>query len=97
MRYDFRYWDEKLFAYSTFHRICVHLAHVIATIVSFHGAYGQCPCVGVVMGGNQTMIVSYHMIVYGQNCLSVGVYPRYLLKNPILDYSHSIVPETENG
>lgn len=62
-----------------FHRICVHLAHVLSPVFSLHTSYVERPRVIVVMSHTQPRIVRDNMLVDGQDRLRICLYPSNLL------------------
>lgn len=64
--------------YLHFHRVRVHLAHVLATVLHLHALDHQRPCVLVAVRHRQPVIVRNHVLVDRQNCFRVRFNPGHL-------------------
>lgn len=64
--------------YLHFHRIRVHLAHVLAAVLHLHALDHQRPCVLVAVRHRQPVIVRNHVLVDRQNGFRVRFNPGHL-------------------
>lgn len=66
--------------YLHLHGVGVHLAHVLSTVLPPDTAYVEGPRVEVVVCDGEPRVVSYNVLVNGEDGFGVRLNPRYLIQ-----------------
>uniref|UniRef100_A0A2M4DAM7 Putative secreted protein n=1 Tax=Anopheles darlingi TaxID=43151 RepID=A0A2M4DAM7_ANODA len=73
-----------------YHRVSVHLAHIITPVLLLRLCNVQQPCVGVIVRHAVPWDARYHMPVYRQYHLPIDVYPRDFEMAQVLDDTREV-------